>query len=237
MNYRNTFALVSLMLLLGAAGLVSAQTQSDSANPPAAGVPRGDHRAGRRAGFDLPDLNLTADQKTKLKALHESERQQIEAVRNDAALSPEEKRAKIRSISQATRPQLQAVLTPEQQQLLQGARQGGRGSGGGFGKGGGLEDLGLTTEQRSQIEAIHKSTRDQMNNIRNDSTLSSEQKEAKLKTLLQNSQQQVSGILTPEQQQKLREEHQRGPGRFGRGGRYHEPAGNAGPAVTPPAQP
>lgn len=233
MKYRNTLVLVASLVLLGAGNIVSAQTQSDSANPPAAGVPSGDRRGGRRAGFDLPDLNLTADQKTKLKALHESERQQIEAVRNDASLSLEEKKAKIRTINQTTRPQLQAVLTPEQQQLLQRASQGGRGFGP---RGGRLGDLGLTTDQRSQIEAIHKSTRDQMNSIRNDSTLSSEQKEAKLKTLLQNSQQQVSGILTPEQQQKLREEHQSGPGRFGRGGRYHEPTGT-GPAVTPPPQP
>lgn len=234
MNYRNTLALIAALLLFGAGQLVNAQSQGDSGNPPGAGVQDG-RGPGRRPGFDRPNLNLTADQKAKLKALHESERQQIDAVRNDAALSPEEKKAKIRSISQAARPQFQALLTPEQQQLLKSGHDG-RGFGGPGPRGGPLTDLGLTTDQRSQIDAIHKGTREQVNAIRSDTTLSSEQKEAKLKTLLQNSQQQVSGILTPEQQQKLREEHQRGPGRFGRGGRYHEPAEGAGPAVTPPPQ-
>ena len=227
MKSGNMLALVASLLLLGAGHLVSAQTQGDSANPPAAGMQDRGRGPGRRGGFDRPKLNLTADQKAKLKSLHEGVRLQIEAVRNDATLSADAKRAKIRSLRESTRQQFQAVLTPEQQQLLQNGRRERRGGA----RRGPRADLGLTADQRSQLETIHKSTRDQVSAIRNDSTLSSEQKEAKLKSLLQNSHQQVSTILTPEQQQKLREGHRGGPGRFGGRGRHRGPAG------APPTQP
>ena len=235
MKSRTMFILVALLILPGASRLVSAQTQGDSANPPAAGVQ--DRGPGRRRGFDRPSLNLSADQKAKLKSLHEGVRQQIEALRNDATLSADDKRAKIRSLRESTRQQFQAVLTPEQQQLIQNGRHDRFGREG-FGAGRGPRaDLGLTADQRSQLEAIHKSTRNQVSAIRNDATLSSEQKEAKLKSIFQNSHQQVSAILTPEQQQKLQQRHQGGPGR--RGGRGHRrgPDGGVSPAVTPPAKP
>jgi len=233
MKYRSMFVLVAVLILMGAGHLVSAQTQGDSGNPPAAGAQ--DRRPGRLRGFDRPSLNLSADQKAKLKSLHEGVRQQIEALRNDATLSSDDKRAKIRSLRESTRQQVQAVLTPEQQQLMQNGQHNRFGREG-FGAGRGPRaDLGLTADQRSQLETIHKSTRDQVSAIRNDATLSSEQKEAKLKTLFQNSHQQVSGILTPEQQQKLQERHQRGR----RGGpRHHRgPDGGGSPAVAPPAKP
>ena len=236
MKYGKLLALVASLLLLGTGHLVSAQTPVDSANPPAAGVQDRDRGPGRRGGFDRPNLNLTADQKTKLKSVHESVRQQIEALRNDPTLSADDKRAKIRSLRESTRQQFQAVLTPEQQQLLQNGRRNrreGRAFGPGFGRSGGpLAGLGLTTDQRTQIETIHKSTKDQVSAIRNDATLSTEQKEAKLKSLRQSSHQQVSAILTPEQQQKLREGHRHGPGRFG--GHHRGPGEGVG---TPPAKP
>jgi Spy/CpxP family protein refolding chaperone len=236
MKSGNMLALVASLVLLGAGHLVSAQTQADTANPPAARMPDRGRGPGRRGGFEHPKLNLTADQKTKLKSLHESVRPQIEAVRNDATLSADDKRAKIRSLRESTRQQFRTVLTPEQQQLLQNERRGlrGRGERRGFGEGRGPRvDPGLTADQRSQLETIHQSTRDQLRAIRSDSTLSSEQKEAKLKSLLQNSHQQVSTILTPEQQQKLRVGHRGGPGRFGGRGRHRVPDGGGPPPAKP----
>src|SRR5207253_1427586 len=94
----------------------------------------------RRGGFEHADLNLTADQKTKLESIHRSERDQIQAVRNDASLSPQDTEAKIRSIQDSARQQAMRVLTPEQLQKLKDRRENGpRGFGGRRGpRGGGL---------------------------------------------------------------------------------------------------
>ena len=236
MKYRNMLALFASLLLLGTANLVSAQTQGESSAPPA-GVQDRDGGPGRRGGFDRPRLNLSADQESKLKALHASERQQIEAVQNDTALSADDKRAKIRSIRESLRSQYEAVLTPEQQQLLQNRGKGPRGFGENGGRRGPFADLGLTPEQQTQIDTINKSTRDQASAIRNDTTLSSDQKETKLRSLMQSSHQQVSALLTPEQQQKLRDAHRRGPGGFGGRDHHRQPPAAGSPAATPPAQP
>ena len=237
MNYRNTLALFASLLLLGAGQLASAQTPAAAPNQPAVGVQDRGGRPGPRGGFDRPKLNLTDDQRAKLKSLHSSMRQQIETLRGDATLSADDKRAKIRSLRESSRPQFQAVLTPEQQQLVKNTRHNrfeGRGFRGGRGP---RADLGLTSDQRSQIQTIHKGAKDQVNAIRNDATLSSEQKEAKLRSLFQNSRQQVSAILTPEQQQKLRERQQRGPGRHGGRGHRHGRGGVGGPPLDTPAKP
>jgi periplasmic protein CpxP/Spy len=61
-------------------------------------------------------LNLTEDQKTKLKPIFQDQEQQLKAVRDDSSLTPEQKAARKKAIHEATHDQINAVLTPEQQQ-------------------------------------------------------------------------------------------------------------------------
>lgn len=60
-------------------------------------------------------LNLTDDQKTKLKPIFEDQGKQLQAVKDDSSLSAEQKEAKTKAIHQSFRDQINAVLTPEQQ--------------------------------------------------------------------------------------------------------------------------
>lgn len=213
MKYRNILALVAALVFFAAGQVVSAQTQpDDSSNSGTQGAQDQGRRLGRSRGFRRPNLNLTADQKAKLKAIHESTRQQIAALRNDSTLSQTDKQAKFRAIHENSRQQLQALLTPEQQQSLHNVRR----ERSAFAHGRFLGELGLTADQKSQMQTIQQSNRAQVTAVRNDSTLSQEQRQAKIKSILQSSHQQVLNVLTPDQQQKLRDH--RG-GRFGHRGR------------------
>ena len=58
----------------------------------------------------------------------------------------------------------------------------------------------LTAEQRKQLRELRASARDQAAIIRNDQTLTNEQKQAKLKALRASTHQQMKSVLTPEQQ-------------------------------------
>ena len=69
------------------------------------------------------ELNLTADQKTKLKPILEDEAKQLEAVRNDTSLSKPDKIAKFKHIHQTFEPKVDAILTPEQQEKMKQIRQ------------------------------------------------------------------------------------------------------------------
>jgi protein CpxP len=72
-------------------------------------------------------LNLTEDQKGKIRPILENEDKQIKAVRDDTSLSQPDRRAKLREIRQATRQQTNQILTPEQKAKWNEPQRRGRG--------------------------------------------------------------------------------------------------------------
>src|SRR5204863_7297589 len=70
-------------------------------------------------------LNLTDDQKQKVKPIIEDEEKQVAALDSDSSLSPQQKRKKIRQIKMSSRSQLDAILTPEQKEKLPSTGAGG----------------------------------------------------------------------------------------------------------------
>ena len=100
------------------------QQSPPQASPPQSGR-SGSASPSGQASDDNP-LNLTEEQKTKLRPIIADENQQMEAVRNDSSLTMEQKVAKANQIREAASPKIKAVLTPEQLQKLaelQKARQ------------------------------------------------------------------------------------------------------------------
>jgi Spy/CpxP family protein refolding chaperone len=62
----------------------------------------------------VEELNLTDDQKPKVKTIMDAQTQKMRDVREDDSLSQDDKRAKMKAIHEDTATQLQAVLTPDQ---------------------------------------------------------------------------------------------------------------------------
>lgn len=71
------------------------------------------------------DLNLTADQENELKALNEDNRMQMDAIKNDAALTDEQRKAKMMELKKAKKEKMQAILTPEQKAKWEEKRKNG----------------------------------------------------------------------------------------------------------------
>ena len=61
------------------------------------------------------ELNLTDEQKEKLKPILQSQSDDLRALRNDTSLTQQQKRAKMKDLHEKYAPQINAVLTPEQQ--------------------------------------------------------------------------------------------------------------------------
>jgi Spy/CpxP family protein refolding chaperone len=61
----------------------------------------------------------------------------------------------------------------------------------------------LTAEQKKQLRDLRNSARDQAAIIRNDQTLTAEQKQAKLKALRASTREQMKSVLTPEQRKVM----------------------------------
>lgn len=67
-------------------------------------------------------LNLTDDQKAKIKPLLSSQHEQVKAVRSDKSLTTTQKQDRIGEIRKSTHQQVVALLTPEQQERLKEMR-------------------------------------------------------------------------------------------------------------------
>jgi Spy/CpxP family protein refolding chaperone len=104
------------ILVLSAAGVTFAQTSPQASTPD---KHAGMHQKGQSAEQHLQmlseKLNLTDDQKAKLKPILQDQMQQMKAVREDSSLSEDQRRAKMKSIHESLHDQINAVLTPEQQ--------------------------------------------------------------------------------------------------------------------------
>ena len=68
-------------------------------------------------------LNLTEEQKAKLRPIIMEENQQMEALRNDTSMTQEQKVAKGNQIRETASPKIKAILTPEQLQKLSDLQQ------------------------------------------------------------------------------------------------------------------
>jgi Spy/CpxP family protein refolding chaperone len=110
---------LALLLALGMPAPASAQ-QSTPTPPPKAATPSKDAPPAKHYGnADEPEndatLYLTDDQKARIKAIRADADQQIQAADKDPALTPEQKERRVKQIRKATRAQVFAVLTPDQQ--------------------------------------------------------------------------------------------------------------------------
>ena len=222
---RISIALLSMFLAAAMAAQTAPAPSDNTTAAPHKMMPR------HHGGFErmAQQLNLTDQQKTQIQGFTEAGRQQALSIKQDTSLTPEQKRDKFRQLRASTHQQVLGILTPEQQQQMKQLRSQhagmGRGKGAGMGHGmGAMAKLNLSDDQRAKIQPILKSSREQAHAVRNDTTLTPEQKQAKMRDIHQGAMTQMNSLLTPEQQQQWQQmrEH-RGPG------------GKHGPPPAPPS--
>jgi Spy/CpxP family protein refolding chaperone len=122
-----------LLFVLALAVSLSAFAQSQSNSSPSQSQPPqaapstppagqqnapGNQASGQQQATEDNPLNLTEDQKAKLRPIIMEENQQMEALRNDTTMTQEQKIAKANQIRADASPKIKAILTPEQIQKL-----------------------------------------------------------------------------------------------------------------------
>ena len=121
-----TFALALAFTLTTAAQASSTESkQKASPDQSQTGSAGGMHRdrVGERLEWLSQHLNLTEDQKKQLQPILAGELKQMRAVGEDVSLTQDQKREKMKQIHEASRPQVQVILTPEQQQKFAQMRE------------------------------------------------------------------------------------------------------------------
>ena len=108
--------LVSLGLVAALAVPVALAKSQVTPPPQAAGQEKGMHGDGLQAAVE--SLNLTDEQRAKVKDIFADAKTKSQAVSSDTTLSDEQKKAKMKELHSATMTRLNEVLTPEQQTEL-----------------------------------------------------------------------------------------------------------------------
>jgi len=118
------WSILTILMLL-AAGLTFAQPSQESQTPTPDKHPGMHHEESADQHLQMlsEKLNLTDDQKAKLRPILQDQMLQMKAVREDSSLSEEQKRAKMKSIHESSHDQINAVLTPEQQAKFEQMRK------------------------------------------------------------------------------------------------------------------
>lgn len=197
---------LALLLLAGAA---QAQT-ADSTR----------HHKGHGGHEWMQQLNLTADQKTQLRSIHEKQRADMKALKSNTSLTADQQKEKRKELFKSYRKQSMAVYTPEQKEQLKKFRAEHKGKGHGkdmamrghrHGGHAMMKQLNLTEAQKQQLKQFRTDGKSQFEALRNDKSLSDDQRKAKMKELRQQRSEQMKSVLTQEQLEKLksmRKEHE-----------------------------
>lgn len=102
-------------------GSTLALTPPSLAGAKKAGAGAGQH-AGKRLAKLADALGLTAAQKAQIRPIVTDAARKARAVRQDAGLSPEARKAQLKAIRKDSMRQMAAILTPEQKQKLAAMR-------------------------------------------------------------------------------------------------------------------
>jgi Spy/CpxP family protein refolding chaperone len=109
-NMKKLFLFAFAALLFAATGNAQVKRNSDPSQ-----TMQSDTSHHFRKGKMMDNLNLTADQKAELKSMREDAKQQREAIQNDASLTADQKKAKMKELHKTQSDKMKSILTPEQQ--------------------------------------------------------------------------------------------------------------------------
>jgi Spy/CpxP family protein refolding chaperone len=106
--------IVASMLLFG--GLAYSQAGHEAQQPGAASQATPSNEVQDALNRLGTELNLTEEQKGKIKPIFQEELSQLVSLRNDTSMTTDVKQTKAKAIHESASSQISAILTPEQQQ-------------------------------------------------------------------------------------------------------------------------
>lgn len=165
---------------------------------------RGDMR-----GNMLSDLNLTETQKNQLQKLREQGMEERNKIQANTSLTKEQKAEAMRNLQKEHQQKRDAILTPGQRaqmnekiEQMRSNRDGAKGN-----RGGNWQSL--NDVQKEQVRDIHETYNKKAEEIKNNTFLSKDAKQAQLQELQQQKRKAMENLLTPAQKQNMQNGNQR----------------------------
>ena len=200
--------LAALALTIGIAGL-QAQDKTDKtqSTKPVHGKHYGKHGKHGKHNAGFKALNLTQDQQAQIKKVNADFKSKMDELKkSEATITVKDYKAKKQAIAKQHREQVQNILTKEQKdQLAKMRSERGKKFAGRHGQG--MDKmktaLGLSDEQSAKIKTLQADTRSKIKAIRENQTLSDDQKKQQVMASIKDQRESMHKILTPEQLKKM----------------------------------
>lgn len=163
--------------------------------------------------MDMQKLNLTEEQKAKFKSQRESFHKQMEVLQKNDNITVKEWRNKAETLRKEHKASTEGILTTEQKAQMEKMKIEAKEKHGAMAKKGGERmktQLGLTDEQSAKMDSHRKEMGEKMKSIRENKSLSDEQKKEQMKSLMKTQKENMKSILTEDQLKKLIEMKHRG---------------------------
>jgi len=155
-------------------------------------------------------LNLTEDQKKQLKDINADAKKQMAELKKNDNMTVKDFNSRKEAIRKQQHDKMLALLTPDQKAQMEKMKQD-RMAKGKERSQRGLEkmktQLNLTDDQVSKLKASHDSFAAKAQEIKNNSSLTSDQKKEQFKELAKQKKEETKSILTKDQLQKMQELH------------------------------
>lgn len=197
---------IVLAALVGAFAVFTAGAQEIPERKDDGYKPRAKSRMHHKRQF--AGVELSEEQKAQFKSLNTAHRKQMEELKKQDNITVKESKERMEKIRKEHREKTQALLTPAQKEQIkknQESRKVDREQMMAKHKERMKTSLGLTDEQSAKLDQQRKQTGEQMKAIRENKSLSDEQKKEQMKGLHKKQQEAMKSILTEEQMQKLKE--------------------------------
>lgn len=171
------------------------------------------HKERMHGKKELASLNLSEEQKTKMKAMNQDFRKKMEDLRKQDNITVKESREKMEALRKDHQAKFQSVLTAEQKTQMEKDKEARKAKAKEFGEKRQArmkEQLKLTEEQSKKMAEQRKVTSEKMKTIRENAALSDLQKREQVKEVMKKQKEEMKSILTEEQLQKMKENRKQG---------------------------
>lgn len=187
--------LIALVAVTGALCWQSAAQAATQASGPVGGARAAQWR--ERMQEAAKNLNLTEDQKAKLKTIYQPQMEKLRELWKDQSLSREQKMEKFKALRAESEPKLKEILTAEQlekwQQRQTQARERVENA---------KKEWNITDEQKAKLKSTIQPQMEKFRELRQDKNLTPQEKMEKFKAMREELAPQIKKVLTPEQYEK-----------------------------------
>ena len=158
--------------------------------------------------MDMQQLNLTPQQKIQFKQQRENFHTQMEELKKNDGITVKESRVRMESLRKENKEKVQLMLTTDQKAKLEKMKAEGKAKQVKMARGRAENmktRLGLSDEQSAKMQKNHTEMAEKMKALREDRSLSDENKKEQMKELMKGQREKMKSILTEEQLKKMKE--------------------------------